>query len=55
LNADQFIKYYNDYVVKIRRNALESKSGGIMQVDWTGNKATVVDTDTGEAILAYVL
>ncbi len=53
--STQFNKYYNDFLVK--KNAsmhLNHKPGEIMQVDWAGNKATVTDTDTGEAIPAYV-
>lgn len=33
---------------------LNHKPGEIMQVDWAGDTATVIDTDTGEAISAYV-
>lgn len=33
---------------------LNHKSGEIMQVDWAGDTAAVVDTDTGEIIHAYV-
>jgi transposase len=53
--STQFNKYYNDFLVK--KNAtmhLNHKPGEIMQVDWAGDTATVTDTDTGEAIPAYV-
>ena len=30
------------------------KPGEIMQVDWAGDTAAVIDTDTGETIPAYV-
>lgn len=53
--STQFNKYYNDFLMV--RNAtmhLNHKPGEIMQVDWAGDTATVVDTDTGEAIRAYV-
>lgn len=33
---------------------LNHKPGEIMQVDWAGDTATVIDTDTGEAIPAYM-
>ena len=33
---------------------LNHKPGEIMQVDWAGDTATVIDTDIGEAIPAYV-
>ncbi len=53
--STQFNKYYGDYVVK--KNAtmhLNHKPGEIMQVDWAGDTAAVIDTDTGEVIPAYV-
>lgn len=53
--STQFNKYYNDYLVK--KNAtmhLNHKPGEIMQVDWAGDTATVIDTDTGERIPAYI-
>ena len=53
--STQFNKYYNDYVVKTNATMhLEHKPGDIMQVDWAGDTASVIDTDTGEAIPAYV-
>ena len=33
---------------------LNHKPGEVMQVDWAGDTATVIDTDTGEMIPAYV-
>ena len=53
--STQFNKYYNDYLAK--KNAtmhLNHKPGEILQVDWAGDTASVVDTDTGEIIKAYV-
>ena len=53
--STQFNKYYGDYVVK--KNAtmhLNHKPGEIMQVDWAGDTAAIIDTDTGEVIPAYV-
>lgn len=53
--STQFNKYYNDFLVK--KNAtmhLNHKPGEIMQVDWAGDTAAVTNTDTGEAIPAYI-
>lgn len=33
---------------------LSHKPGEVMQVDWAGDTAAVIDTDTGEIIPAYV-
>lgn len=53
--STQFNKYYNDYLTKNNATMhLNHKPGEIMQVDWAGDTATVIDTDTGEAIPAYV-
>jgi transposase len=53
--STQFNKYYNAYIIKNNATMhLNHKPGEIMQVDWAGNTATIVDTDTGEAIPAYV-
>ena len=53
--STQFNKYYNDYVVKTDATMhLNHKPGEILQVDWAGDTAAIVDTDTGEAIPAYV-
>lgn len=35
-------------------NALKHKPGEILQVDWAGQTAEIVDTDTGELIPAYI-
>ena len=51
----QFKKYYRDYAVKTNATMhLNHKPGEIMQVDWAGDDAAVIDTDTGEAIPAYI-
>jgi transposase len=53
--STQFNKYYNDYVVKMNATMhLEHKPGEIMQVDWAGDTAAIIDTDTGERIPAYI-
>ncbi len=51
----QFKKYFRDYAAKTSATMhLNHKPGEIMQVDWAGDNATVIDTDTGEAIPVYV-
>lgn len=53
--STQFNKYYGDYLAKTTATMhLNHKPGEILQVDWAGNTATVIDTDTGESIPAYV-
>lgn len=53
--STQFNKYYADYVHKTRATMhLEHRPGETMQVDWAGQTAGIVDTDTGELIPAYV-
>lgn len=51
----QFKKYYCDYTMKNSATMhLNHKPGEIMQVDWAGDTAAVIDTDTGEEIPVYV-
>ena len=51
----QFKKYYRDFVVKSKATMhINRKPGEIMEVDWAGQMAEIVDTDTGEIIDAYV-
>lgn len=51
----QFKKYYRDYMLKNNATMhLNHKPGEIMQVDWAGDTASVIDTDTGEIIPVYV-
>lgn len=53
--STQFNKYYRDFLAK--KNAtmhLNHKPGEIMQVDWAGDTASIIDTDTGNPIPAYV-
>lgn len=51
----QFKKYYRDFVVKTKATMhINRKPGEIMEVDWAGQTAEIVDTDTGEVIPAYV-
>ena len=51
----QFKKYYREYVVKSKATMhINRKPGEIMEVDWAGQTAELVDSDTGEIIPAYV-
>ena len=51
----QFKKYYRDYTLKNSATMhLNHKPGEIMQVDWSGDTASVMDTDTDEMIPVYV-
>lgn len=53
--STQFNKYYNDYVIKNSLTMhLNHKPGEIMQVDWAGDTASVVNTDTGDLMPAYI-
>ena len=53
--STQFNKYYTDYVHKTKATMhLEHKPGKTMQVDWAGQTAALVDTDTGERLDAYL-
>ena len=53
--STQFNKYYADYIQKTRATMhLEHKPGETMQVDWAGQTAALVDTDTGERLDAYL-
>lgn len=52
--STQFNKYYSDYAIKTNATMhLNHKPGEIMQVDWAGDTAAVIDTVTGEIIPAY--
>lgn len=53
--STQFNKYYSDYVRKTKATMhLNHKPGEVMEVDWAGQNAHIIDTDTGELIKAYV-
>ena len=53
--STQFNKYYADFVHKTKAPLrLEHKPGETMQVDWAGQTAHIVDTDTGEQLDAYL-
>jgi len=51
----QFRTYYREYVVKNKATMhINRKPGELMEVDWAGQTAFIVDADTGEAFEAYV-
>ena len=53
--STQFNKYYADYVHRTKATMhLEHRPGETMQVDWAGQTASILDTDTGELIPAYL-
>ena len=47
----QFKKYYREHVVKTKATMhIHRKPGEIMEVDWAGQTAELVDSDTGEIV-----
>ena len=51
----QFKKYYREFVVKTKATMhINRRPGELLEVDWAGQTAMIIDTDTGEAIPAYV-
>ena len=53
--STQLNKYYADYVHKTKATMhLAHKPGETMQVDWAGQTAALVDTDTGDRLEAYL-
>jgi transposase len=53
--STQFNKYYADYAKNTKATMhIHRKPGEIMEVDWAGQTAGIIDTDTGEIIQAYV-
>ena len=53
--STQFNKYYGEYVAKHSATMhLNHKPGEIMQVDWAGDTAEVIDNITGEILDVYV-
>lgn len=50
-----FIRYYSQYAQKHKATLrIRRKPGEIMEVDWAGSTAFIIDRDTGEKIKAYV-
>lgn len=53
--STQFNKYYSDYVVKNKATMhIHRKPGEIMEVDWAGTTASIIDTESGGHIPAYI-
>jgi transposase len=53
--STQFNKYYSEFVQKTKATMhINRKPGELMEVDWAGATATIIDTDTGEVIDANV-
>jgi len=51
----QFKKYYREHVVKNKATMhINRKPGELLEVDWAGQVAYVVDDETGNAIEAYL-
>jgi transposase len=51
----QFKKYYRDYAAQTKATMhLNHKPGELMEVDWAGQTAAVIDDETGEVIDAHV-
>ncbi|WP_010632830.1 IS21 family transposase [Sporolactobacillus vineae] len=50
-----FVRHYSRYAEKYKATLrIRRKPGEIMEVDWAGSTASVVDRDTGEKIKAYL-
>ena len=51
----QFKTYYREYIAKTKATMhINRKPGELMEVDWAGQTAYIVDADTGEAIETYL-
>ena len=51
----QFCKYYREYALQTKATLhIDHKPGEKMEVDWAGQTAAIIDTDTGEIIPAYI-
>ena len=51
----QFRKHYNDWAIQTKATMhINRKPGELMEVDWAGQTAKLVDTDTGGDITAYI-
>ena len=50
-----FIRHYSNYANKHKATLrIRRKPGEIMEVDWAGSTAFIIDRDTGEKVKAYV-
>jgi len=51
----QFKTYYREYVAKTKATMhINRKPGELMEVDWAGQTAGIIDSDTGEIIDAFI-
>ena len=51
----QFKKYYREFALKTKATMhINHKPGEVVEVDWAGQRAHIVDTDNGELIEAYI-
>ena len=51
----QFKKYYRDYLLKTKAAMhIQRKLGELMEVDWAGTTAQIVDPDDGEIHAVYI-
>jgi len=51
----QFKKYYRDFAVQTKATMhIHRKPGELLEVDWAGQTAELIDSDNGEIIDAYV-
>jgi transposase len=51
----QFKAHYREYLIKTKATMhISRKPADIMEVDWAGQTAQIVDSDTGEVLDAYV-
>lgn len=51
----QFKKYYREYAAQTKATMhLNRKPGELMEVDWAGQTAAIIDDETGEVIDVYV-
>ena len=51
----QFKKYYREYLLKTKATMhIQRKPGELLEVDWAGTTAQLVDSETGEHIEAYI-
>jgi transposase len=50
-----FVRHYSNYANKHKATMrIRRKPGEIIEVDWAGSTASIIDRDTGETIKAYV-
>ncbi|MCR8983319.1 hypothetical protein, partial [Brevibacillus laterosporus] len=50
-----FVRHYSRYAQKYKATLrIRRKPGEIMEVDWAGSTAFIIDRDTGEKVKAYI-